>query len=384
MTMTLITGVPGAGKTLSALQMAVEARKEREVFVCGVEGLKPGEFGELDDPRDWQDCPDGSLIVVDEAWKWFGLDAQRATKLPDDDRIKALAEHRHRGMDFILTGQIPGQFCSYVKGLCGKHIHVVRKFGTTATQRFEWGAVVGSPNNATERKKGTEELWTYPKNLYDLYQSATVHTIKRKLPMKLLALPLLLLAAIALVIFGVSGFASVGDNFRLDQTEGQAANVEGASATERRSLPAGRTQGRRADEPKYPNAMSYVQAHLPRVPGMPGSAPIFDDRKPKSEPRMYCIIVGDRCGCYTEQVTRLTIDPLMCRDVAVNGMYDPYRPPYEAQERKTTLASITREARERERRQPRVGNNYTPPTDTAAPSMWGDRETMFPEHRRNR
>ena len=383
MPITLITGVPGAGKTLSALQMAMKARGEREVFVCGVEGLKQGEFNELDDPREWQDCPDGSLIVVDEAWKWFGLDAQRATKLPDDPRIVALAEHRHRGFDFILTGQIPGQFCSYVKGQCGRHIHVVRKFGTTMAQRFEWGAVVASPNNTTERKRGTESAWSYPKEVYSLYRSATLHTVKRKIPLKVLALPVVALLAVVLIVYGVTRFAGVGDNLQQSIT-GQGANAEGASATEHRAMPVAKGGVGIAGLTRWDTPEQYLLAHLPRIEGIPGSAPIFDDRVPKSEPRMYCVQVGKSCGCYTEQVTPIKVGKKMCMEAARFGVYDPYREPYENREPdRQSFVAQRYEQRERSSTVPRIGRNYVPPADVPAPPLH-DGRSMFSEHQRQR
>lgn len=78
----LYTGQPGNGKTaLMVERLIAEAKKaERPIFAAGIEGLKPGLAEVLDDPRGWNAkdssgefiVPNGSLIFVDEAWKWFG------------------------------------------------------------------------------------------------------------------------------------------------------------------------------------------------------------------------------------------------------------------------------------------------------------------------
>lgn len=62
----LITGQPGAGKTLFALTRIEErARKEgRPVFYSGIKDLAL-PWTEID-PEKWTECPPGSIIVIDE------------------------------------------------------------------------------------------------------------------------------------------------------------------------------------------------------------------------------------------------------------------------------------------------------------------------------
>lgn len=70
----LITGQPGHGKTLRAMQLALEFQaKGRDVYVSGVRGLKTGEAGffDLEDPKAWTSLPDGAVIVLDECYSAF-------------------------------------------------------------------------------------------------------------------------------------------------------------------------------------------------------------------------------------------------------------------------------------------------------------------------
>jgi hypothetical protein len=125
-------------------RLSEEAEKgERPLFAAGVDGLQPGMAAELVDPREWNavkpgvagDCnctagppghahvvPDGSLIFVDEAWKWFGHlhDASRQATPP---HVLQLAEHRHRGIDFVWTTQGPNQLYPFVRPLIADHYH---------------------------------------------------------------------------------------------------------------------------------------------------------------------------------------------------------------------------------------------------------------------
>src|SRR5688572_6801210 len=209
-----ITGTPGAGKTLRALQellseagvkdqsspAAISAGIQvvsRPLVVCGVEGLVPGYFREIENPMDWQDLDDGSIVLVDEAWKWWG---KHLAHIRTDPRYLALAEHRHRGFDFIITTQSPSQLQDHLRGLVGEHLHVTRKFGTSHTMCYQWPALQESPNGKSIKKEAIETHWKHPAGLYGLYKSATQHTIKRKFPKKILLIPVVLVAVVALAL----------------------------------------------------------------------------------------------------------------------------------------------------------------------------------------
>ena len=122
------------------------AKAERPIVAAGIDGLEPGLAMVLDDPRKWNDkdadgnylVPDGSIIYVDEAWKWFGH-LQDASRQATPPHVVALAEHRHRGLDFVWTTQMPNQLYPFVRGLIGAHTHCVRRFGTQFVDNFSNG-----------------------------------------------------------------------------------------------------------------------------------------------------------------------------------------------------------------------------------------------------
>jgi zona occludens toxin len=351
----IYTGTPGAGKTLGAIEecckiVGVDPRKyataealsdalrkrtdPRLIFVCNVKGLLPGIFDTLEDPLDWQDCPDGSVILVDEAWEFFGTHISEAKR---DDRILQVAKHRHRGFSFIFTTQHPSQLVPHIRNLVDEHVHVSRKFGSDITERFTWASVCDDPNSIPQRKRGSGGIpWTFPKSVFGLYQSATVHTMKRKIPLRVLALPLLAVLGIALLAFG---------GWRLMKFATPAAEAHTAPAAQRseqqgtgvtQPSPAAkqdRTTAYTAEEWRDQQAM-YAQKHQPRIDTHPWSAPIFDNRAAVAEPRLLCYVsyrddeVDGKCKCFTEQATKYFISDESCRQVAENGEpYNPYRRP---------------------------------------------------------
>jgi zona occludens toxin len=72
----------------------------------------------------------------------------------------------------------------------------------------------------------------------------------------------------------------------------------------------------------------WIAQMKPRLDGFMWSAPAFDDRKPESQPETYCMAIQGRpCKCISDQGTTIRMEQKQCEDVAVNGVYNPYRKP---------------------------------------------------------
>ena len=321
----LVTGLPGSGKSLGAVDRMLQWRDSdatRPVFVLGVDGLKDGVAQEItpEDLQHWYDYPPGSIFVIDECQKYFPM--RRAGDSPA--WIKKLSEHRHLGHDFLLMTQAPGYLDNYVRGLVDRHTHLVRKFGTHMVDRYEYPAVCMSPLSPSERKRAVKKLWTYPKRCFELYKSAELHTVKRRIPKKffvLLAAPLV----IAAIVFAVPKIMA--------RTHPKAASVSSAAGSQ--------THARSADSDRHhwDTPAQYVKDFLPRIANAPWSAPVYDGRAIKAEPDLMCIeydrvIEGSTqhlCSCFTEQVTPYRIGNVEeCRRYARDGLYNPYRQPIDA------------------------------------------------------
>ncbi len=355
MPITLITGTPGAGKTLLALAMLLKeaglkgteeksiraqlaeppetSNLKRNVVVCGVEGLKDGLFDTMESPLDWQEYEDGTLFLVDECWKWFGSHEREVSK---DARFLALAEHRHRGMDFIMTAQMPSQLQSHLRGLVSPHFHVARKFGTKLTMRYEWPSLQSSPNSIANRKTAVEVPWSHPDSVYWMYQSATMHTIKRRIPAKVYAM----LAMAVLVVVGLGGAGIAAQRFVTrdapvaDNSKTSQSSVGGAVSAIKNVV----------------SGEDYMALRVPRVDGIPSSAPLFDGREVTSYPLLFCMSEGrdgrDACTCITEQNTTVEVDGLACRYIARwGGQYDAYKPRIEERQLDQSAGATGAESR---------------------------------------
>ncbi|MDO9292643.1 MAG: zonular occludens toxin domain-containing protein [Hydrogenophaga sp.] len=316
MPINLITGAPGNGKTLLLL-VEVERRRKAEnrpVYYSGVKDLLlPWElFGgestdptspHMTDPSNWNSLPVGSIIVIDECQRLF---RPRGTGSKVPDYVTALETHRHKGYDIYLVTQAPALIDSNVRNLVETHKHLMRKFGSKWSTIHEWKGV--KTGCVTSRKDSLESQFRYPKEVFSWYKSAEVHTVKMRLPKQvifLLALPFIIGA---LVWFAVSKLGEVGGS-----PDAAAPLVSDKSPPVTASAAGGR-----AEVP-----FDYLGSFVPRVPGLPHTAPRYDEATAAviAPYPAACVIFAGECRCYTTQATRLGVEDVTCRSIAERGFF---------------------------------------------------------------
>lgn len=329
MAITLVTGQPGHGKTLYAISRALEFQKQgRPVYVAGIKDFNYQATGclplddfaafdpaNLDDQGrimpNWQLLPHGAVIVIDECYDKLPTRASGA-KVPP--HIDALARHRHHGYDIILICQMHNQIDAFVKGLIDPHLHVRRKFGLKWAVIKEWDRF---KSNTDQTDTVAMHSWKYPKRLFGLYTSATMHTYKAKLPWYVIALPFVALG-VGYYVWKSYHFVDAGmADKKADVSAVSKAAGPGKSASP--TLEAADQDLRRSD---------YAAWLRPRVPGQPWTAPAYDNLQPQGTPDVYCVASeSGSCSCITEQGTKYPMDLKVCRVIARDGVYNPFRRP---------------------------------------------------------
>lgn len=312
MPMTLFTGLPGNGKTLYALQWVeeklrapvIEGGPRRPVFYRGIKGLTL-DWTELE-PQKWQDLPPGSIMVIDECQDVF---PPRGRGEPDE-WIRDLTKHRHGGVDLVLITQHPMLFDSYVRRLCDRHFHLMRNFGFNRATVHEFPT--GVRDNVEKSRTGSvRHEWSYPKHVFSWYQSAELHTVKRRLPARvyvLMASP---------VVFAVLAWL-IWTRLMPNRASAEAPLASATAASAARADPAGRRGAQGAGPVR-----DLIALHAPRVPGMEYTAPIYDEvTKPVQAPYpAACVQMGQRCGCYTQQGTQLATPADLCAAIVAKGFF---------------------------------------------------------------
>lgn len=363
----LMTGLPGTSKTTRLVaRMLQESRKKnpRPMVAMGVNGLKPGLAMILDDPTRWAEItdrtegpctcpliggepnvpkadgslgfqphthriPHGSLVFVDEAWKWFGH-LQDASRQATPKHVLQLAEHRHMGIDFVWTTQTPAQIFPFARGQIGTHTHIVRKFGTSFCDTYTWGELQEDVKSDGKRSMALKATDTIPSEAWEWFLSSQEHTIKRNIPWRVVAIPGILIGA---VVCAWLAYTNLRPAAMAAKVTGQGP--ESAIADPAHASPLIAQRGSKAT-PLTPE--EYTTLHLPRFATMPHTAPVFDGRAPTADPQLFCMASfpgedGDgtrsdelTCTCVTEQGTKYEIPDGHCMRVARWGApYNPYK-----------------------------------------------------------
>ncbi|MCH8180600.1 MAG: hypothetical protein IIA02_12580 [Proteobacteria bacterium] len=232
MTIELITGTPGAGKTTYAVaeRVATECVRElvmddgskytRRVLTAGVRGLildherlphkltgdkvtdqevdfwNQMETGDSPvfqrlagaDPVDrvvdpataesrdlrplvqnwWLWCKPGDLIVVDEA-QFLAPRGSLGRKPPY--WIQCLEIHRHYGVDFLIITQHPQLIDTTIRNLVGLHRHVRSVMGSALCMTYTWDHA----SNPERTQLGNKKPWMRRAKHYRLFHSAVAH-----------------------------------------------------------------------------------------------------------------------------------------------------------------------------------------------------------------
>ena len=330
---TIITGVPGDGKTLYAvdqiLRPLVGSTIQGEVdgaavtidrivysningLVLDHELIDGSDTGGL---RNWQEwARPGSVIVFDEVQKVWPPRAN-GSKVPAD--IMALETHRHMGVDFVLITQGPALIDRNLHMLCGRHLHVRRVANLPLATVYEWDAMSRTLNYKSSVRR--HKYW-FNKAAYKLYKSSVLHTrSSRRLPAVLLGL---VLAGGLLAWKGPIVYASL---------QGQpAAKVEAvavAPATGAASLKAvAASAGSDQVEPLAGKAdqVEPLAGKADQVEPLAGKADQVE-----SPAVVGCVRTADRCACYTGQGVQVEAELGYCEsltrarlDVLAGGSFD--------------------------------------------------------------
>lgn len=302
----LVTGTPGAGKTLYTLcYIKSKAEKEqRPVFYSGIPGLTLG-WTEID-PERWFDAPVNAIVVIDECQRVFRPRANGG-KVPD--YVEKLETHRHQGIDLTLLTQHPMLIDSNVRRLVGRHFHVARRFGMKRATVLEFETCKDQP--LSKHADAIRHEWAYPKEAFGWYKSAEAHTHKARIPARiwlLLALPFMLGALLYWF-------------YNRHYEDGQIKNpVKGATP----AVSNGSASGSGGQAAKGPMTVrEYVQAVTPRVAGLPHTAAIFDEvtRPTRAPYPVGCVLDASGCRCFTEQGAAYRTEEGVCQQILKAGFY---------------------------------------------------------------
>jgi len=310
----LTTGGNGAGKTLFTLYdvRKQQLKENRPVYYHGfTAGEQLREWGWQEfNPKEWQDLPDGSICIFDECQNEFPAKVQG--ELPD--YINAVAQHRRkRGFDFWMITPHPSLIHVNIRRLIESpswHRHMKRTFGADMVSELKFSYAEVSCEKPGAGDKGQVTMRAFPKEVYGWYQSASLHTGKRKLPKQVWMLGA---AVVGVAVFAFFGYRYFRAGLGLDDQPAQTAQA----------AQAGIPQIRATEPPKRPLTLpEYLDQGTPRIPGMAHTAPRYDalTRPVRVPVPKSCIkFANNPCECTSQQGTRLVMSEETCMGIIRNG-----------------------------------------------------------------
>lgn len=338
---TLLTGGPGTGKTAWLLNALIDHRKEqpdRLIYIHGIRNLR-GIAHEtiycrsqlcdicrsqdadiqaslknglapkfVEDWMTWKES--GALIIVDEVQRIW-RPSNGAAQLPES--ISGLETHRHYGLDFWLISQGPHLFHNFIRLLVGRHVHLVAKWN--GRSEYEWPEC---KQDVQSRSDAIVRPYTLPKRVFDMYDSAEIHTKQDK------RRPLSFYAAIASLL--VLAILVVALFYRLKARIHPQPDPVAASSTLASAVP-GSPPSASSPAPVKPIFPDFQ----PTVPGVPESAPAYAELiKVTAAPLLAGCVYSkakDSCLCYTAQATPYPVSKPYCIEQVKNHRFNPYLQP---------------------------------------------------------
>ncbi len=323
-----LTGGMGAGKTLNALKQVRDLQLQTGRPVCytaRIELMGPAlDFGwKQIEFKEWEKEPDGTIFLIDEAHK--DLPVRGGIGAPPS-YVQNLAEHRHHGYDFFLVTQHPKNVDSFVRRLVGNpgwHKHLKRRAGAPLVTVLKWDSVYENCEKNSSGDSAEISHVAYPKEVFGWYKSATIHTAKFKLP-KSFWMFIGGLVVVAVLLFSAYRYMRGDDKTKDAKKDKETPSLLDAVTGSVLPKPAHAPES----EKRTLTASEYVATHVPRIEGLPHTAPRYDElTKPRQVPYpAACLQMGRRCTCFSQQATPLDVSAEICQQIVAKGVYLDFLP----------------------------------------------------------
>lgn len=315
---TLITGVPGTGKSalmVSEILRLLEENPSRTVYQHGIPELKiphvqtfcnsPACLACKDVPQDqkkimatnWFEYgkPD-DIVILDEAQRiWPTRPAGSRKPLS----VEYMEVWRKFGLHMYFGSQNPKLLDSDLRRQFILHQHLTS--GWSGRKMYEWDTC----SDTLDLKQGRERSYQPPKHTFGLYKSAEMHIKKpRKKPMSFYVAAV----AIPLAIVVVGGLLYSKNTTKPAQEQPFQPVTMGDTGGQM----IGQTIG-------YPD-------FKPTIEGKPESAPAYQHLlQVTSAPILAgCVKSEHSCKCYTQQATPYPMTYDQCQEHIMNLHFNPY------------------------------------------------------------
>lgn len=300
-------------ESLSVLNKQESELTADDIFNLGL------SWTEFLDPTLIHELPAGSVILVDEVQNIWPH--RSASKTLTDD-LEFVTKHRHSANHLVYISQNFKDVDPVITRRIA-HFTYYEFFGSDFLYKYEHNNFFDI-SSKTDLKTVENVKIKRDNKYYGVYLSAISHTQKVKLsPVMVKSIKLFFLCLIALCVLAYVGFnSSIAKPLR-EHFFGIDSDVELTSPTPSSAKPLSDFESL----PVNPIVdSSFLSRFIPRFDVMPSSAPFFDDLTSGAGeyPVLTCFDTGERCSCFTQQLTSYGVSDSACKNIAKNGFFDPF------------------------------------------------------------
>ncbi|MCO6526274.1 MULTISPECIES: zonular occludens toxin family protein [Snodgrassella] len=325
---TLITGVPGAGKTLYMMSLLLNSKelKGRPLYIDGISGIDESriDYQQVPDGESMQTwykwAPVGAVLVIDEAQRVFRT-RPSGSKVPEF--VAELETHRHSGIDFFILTQHPRLIDANLRALVGNHKHI-SKTQLGVRRIIEWQRTA-NPEAKSDIKDGLVSIYTLDKAAMGVYKSSEEHTkISVGRSRWFYVFPFALFILIISLFYAVSYIRGYIQPKPKENVEQKHENKQPDLVTQLSGSAAKQVAPQSIANESKGYDLDYFK---PVAEGEPWTAKAYDQQRViQTMPYpVGCVENGNRCTCYTEQATPIKMSRDICLDFVKNGIYNPYK-----------------------------------------------------------
>ena len=176
--MYLVSATPGTGKSCWVVKQITQwiedpANQGRKIY-SNIAGLKIA--GIEVPPDDFRECPDGSIIVYDEAQE---IEHYSSDSRANNTVAKALSKHRHRGFDIWFITQDPSLLHKYVLKNIYLHYYLWRPAQRKMIEIYTFARAIVTPTKDDFKNAYDKVWWRFEEYYLQFYKSTVVNTSKK-------------------------------------------------------------------------------------------------------------------------------------------------------------------------------------------------------------
>jgi len=330
----LITGTLGVGKSHFTVGKILEYIKQgREVYAdlddMKIEGAAPIPEG------GWLACPEGSVVIYDEAQKIPDFQFVKGQTVSKNPLIYELADSRKRGYDIIFTTHQPASLHTMLLGFVGEHYNVTRPNNRKESHIALWRKVQVLPNSEAALARA-EDVFKEPfdDDRFKLYKSTKLDTHKTRIPSYIKKLIFKAFACFVVIgcilyfspmlgLFGGSLKTTLGMNKATPETsKGNVITnpLAAAQSSAKQFAQVNQTTGSL-------NLSNAIDTTPKYDPTKPYSVDYSNYQYQYTDAPHFagCVIMAGKCKCFSQQGSTLDVEKKTCLAV-VHGDGMPFNP----------------------------------------------------------